>query len=431
VARFHRVLDVARDAAPGAGESDRRRLARAFASLKNTFTLYDVKDGFIDGLAEGGPDGGERARLAEFEAQAAEFGAAAKAGKAANAAAVDSVRAMVDGVCDAHAAYEAERDAALTALDEVEAAEGGGAASSPGAGSPSFPGVPPHVVAALGEEADAARQLEAAAAAADAEAAALAAAAAADRAEAAALDAEADRLARASGDGGDAAAAPATADERLARAGAWCAEAASLLAALSGVAVAGVADDGALTLDLTPSSDMCDGGGERESGRPPAAAAARLRVEFAAPSASGRPALVASLTLDPPSVPVADIAPAVAGAPSPLAAAVAEVVARAAARLRRAELLEEAAAAYALTPPPRARDGDLVAVLPGGGEATVAVPAAWPRPGARLAVTKLTAPRPGADVGPALRALAARRALGDGSICALLAAATGAVDGLA
>ena len=73
-------------------------------------------------MAEGGPDGGEAARLAEFEAQAAEFGAAAKAAKAANGAAADALRGLVDRVCDAHAAFEGERAAVARALEELELA---------------------------------------------------------------------------------------------------------------------------------------------------------------------------------------------------------------------------------------------------------------------------------------------------------------------
>ncbi len=40
---------VAREQAAGNGESDLRRMKRQFASLKNTFILYDVKQSFIEG----------------------------------------------------------------------------------------------------------------------------------------------------------------------------------------------------------------------------------------------------------------------------------------------------------------------------------------------------------------------------------------------
>lgn len=41
----------AKDIAAGAGESDLRRLKRQFASLKNTYMLYDTKEHFLDGRA--------------------------------------------------------------------------------------------------------------------------------------------------------------------------------------------------------------------------------------------------------------------------------------------------------------------------------------------------------------------------------------------
>ena len=355
---------------------------------------------------------------------------------------MDTLRGLVDHICDAAAVYEAERDAALAALEEVEAAAAGGERVSgddghaPSAALPSTPAQPPppDVAAALDAEVATARELEARIAAAEADADALARGADADDADASALRAEAARLTRASGDG--APGAPPTpflppVDARLADAAEWCDAAASLLAALGGVSVSDVAADGdrtLLTLALNPCSDMCDGGGERDSGRPPATARHALALTLA-PGAPGAPPTVAAATLTPPTVPVADIPAATAPSPAPLAAAVGEVMARLSAHLRRTELLEEAAAAYALTPPPAGRDGDLVAVLPGSGvECAVRVPAGWPRPGARLEVARVTAPAgaPPLDSVAVMRALAPRAdALASGSVTALLAAVAG------
>ena len=47
--RFVRLREVAREQATGSGDSDLRRMKRQFASLKNTFILYDVKQSFIEG----------------------------------------------------------------------------------------------------------------------------------------------------------------------------------------------------------------------------------------------------------------------------------------------------------------------------------------------------------------------------------------------
>ena len=47
--RFNKVLQAAKEQAAGAGESDLRRLKRQFASLKNTYMLYDTKEHFLDG----------------------------------------------------------------------------------------------------------------------------------------------------------------------------------------------------------------------------------------------------------------------------------------------------------------------------------------------------------------------------------------------
>lgn len=47
--RFVRLVEVSQEQAPGLGESDLRRLKRQFASLKNTFMLYDVKQSFFEG----------------------------------------------------------------------------------------------------------------------------------------------------------------------------------------------------------------------------------------------------------------------------------------------------------------------------------------------------------------------------------------------
>jgi len=507
--RFARIRSAAEEAAPGAGESDLRRLKRQFTSLKNTFTLYDVKDGFIDGLAEGGPDGGEAARLAEFESQAAEFGAAAKAAKAANGAAADALRGLVDRVCEAHAAFEEERATVARALEELELAreeaeeatatthvaeveeqdeetEAATTANAPAA-------------AELAAEDQRARELEARIAAAEAEAASLSAAAASEAAEAASLGAEAERMVSEEGGGSSVPSSSsssilpsATADERLAEAATWCDEAAALMSALSGVrfvdlkpssssaSLASSKKNGngnnptaALTLSLLASADACDGGGERVAAGPPPSERYSLVLhlgEMASSSTSSSTSTssnsnpnsspnsngptVVSVELRPPHFDVSDI-PAVAaaaagalaggvgGAGAP-AAAVAEVSARASARLKRLELLEEAAAAFAITTPlsslanptSSASSSELVAVLSCGVEATVSVPRSWPRSCGndqqqRLRLTKLAAPRSDADLSPALASLREReRELGEGSVCALLAAASAACEGI-
>lgn len=50
------LKQVAREQAAGNGESDLRRMKRQFASLKNTFILYDVKQSFIEGTLVVGED---------------------------------------------------------------------------------------------------------------------------------------------------------------------------------------------------------------------------------------------------------------------------------------------------------------------------------------------------------------------------------------
>jgi hypothetical protein len=47
---YTKLLNEASERACGAGASDLRRLKRQFSSLKNTYILYDVKEGFIDGM---------------------------------------------------------------------------------------------------------------------------------------------------------------------------------------------------------------------------------------------------------------------------------------------------------------------------------------------------------------------------------------------
>lgn len=520
--RFARIRSAAEEAAPGAGESDLRRLKRQFTSLKNTFTLYDVKDGFIDGLAEGGPDGGEAARLAEFESQAAEFGAAAKAAKAANGAAADALRGLVDRVCDAHAAFEEERATVARALEELELAreeadeatanveEGEGEeeemeeeeeeATNNGAAAPS--------AAELAAEDQRARELETRIAAAEAEAASLSAAAASEAAEAASLAAEAGRMSAEGRGRGESEASSssssvllpsATADERLAEAAAWCDEAAALMSALSGVRFVGLkpsslpsrssagsslpssrgsnsaggapsssSPTAALTLSLLASADACDGGGERVAAGPPPSERYSVVLHLGETSTSSSSAsasgadgasnvgpTVVAVELHPLHFDVSDV-PAVAaaaagalaggvgGAGAP-AAAVAEISARASARLKRLELLEEAAAAFAVTTPlsslsnpsSNANASELVAVLSCGVEATVSVPRTWPRAvggggnGERLRLLRLAAPRSDADLSPALAELASRESeLGEGSVCALLAAASAACEGV-
>lgn len=509
--RFARIRSAAEEAAPGAGESDLRRLKRQFTSLKNTFTLYDVKDGFIDGLAEGGPDGGEAARLAEFEAQAAEFGAAAKAAKAANGAAADALRGLIDRVCEAHAAFEGERATVARALEELELAreeaeeatanvEGGGGGGkeveedaadaadddeTEAANAPSSSAT----AAEFAAEDLRARELEARIAAAEAEAASLNAAAASEAAEAASLGAEAERMVSEER-GGDDSSLPssssasmllpsATADERLAEATAWCDEAAALMSALSGVRFVGlrpssssstssskknkdssVPSTAALTLSLLASADACDGGGERVAAGPPPSERYSVVLHLGEPVGSsagsgprsssgggGGPAVLA-VELRPQHFDVSDVPAVAAAAAGALAGgvggagapAVAEVSARAAARLKRLELLEEAAAAFAVTAPlsglssgsDSGAASELVAVLSCGVEATVSVPRAWPRAGGGgLRLARLAAPRSDADLSPALASLAAReRELGEGSVCALLAAASAACEGV-
>lgn len=463
-------------------------------------------------MAEGGPDGGEAARLAEFEAQAAEFGAAAKAAKAANGAAADALRGLVDRVCDAHAAFEGERAAVARALEELELAreEADEAATATvdeqreepeeeeeEAETTNAAAAAPRLAAELAAEGQRARELEARIAAAEAEAASLSAAAALEAAEAASLGAEAERMVSEGGGGpgpAPSSSAPllpsATADERLAEAAAWCDEAAALMSALSGVRFVGLkpssashaprssgdggvpssssAPTAALSLSLLASADACDGGGERVAAGPPPSErySVVLHLGETASGAASTPSsssglrgdraassgpTVVAVELHPPHFDVSDVpsvaaaaagalAGGVGGAGAP-AAAVAEISARASARLKRLELLEEAAAAFAVTTPlsslsnPSSNASELVAVLSCGVEATVSVPRAWPRGagggGERLRLTRLAAPRSDADLSPALALLAAReRELGEGSVCALLAAASAACEGV-
>lgn len=418
-----------------------------------------MKDGFIDGLTEGGPDGGERERLAQFESQAAEFGGAAKAAKAANAASADALRGLIDRVCGAAAEFEAERDAALAALADVEAAAAGKQASTgeegEGGGS-APPALPPtadeaEAAARLAAEAEAARTLEAQIAAAEAEAASLAAGAAADDAAADALRGEAERLGGGEGDGGGGAAfdahASAPAAGRLAAAAAWCDEATALVSALAGVELAGVGADG-VTLALRPSSDMCDGGGDREGDGPPRSASYELALTFA----PGSDTLVGAI-LSPPDVDlsgavraaVAASAAAAAGGRAaaaqpraPASALVHEALALTSARLRRMELMGEAGAAHALAsvsapPGDLASEVEVVAVLRCGVEVRVRVPPLWPRTGAGgaggLAILSLTPPQSDTDLSAA-RARLAGGDLAGGSLCGLLSAAAAACEGV-
>ena len=47
--RFLRLQDVALQQCQETDESDLQRLRKHFKTLKNTFTVYDLKEGFIDG----------------------------------------------------------------------------------------------------------------------------------------------------------------------------------------------------------------------------------------------------------------------------------------------------------------------------------------------------------------------------------------------
>eukprot|EP00884_Botryococcus_braunii_P012708 jgi/Botrbrau1/21438/Bobra.0216s0047.2 len=82
--RYAMVLNTSSEKACGAGASDLRRLKRQFSSLKNTYILYDVKEGFIDGLRGGLPDGTEAANLAEVETELDMHSGSIKTWKAKN-----------------------------------------------------------------------------------------------------------------------------------------------------------------------------------------------------------------------------------------------------------------------------------------------------------------------------------------------------------
>ncbi|KAL0034435.1 hypothetical protein WJX79_002227 [Trebouxia sp. C0005] len=65
--RFLKLQDAALQQCHETDESDLNRLRKHFKTLKNTFTVYDLKEGFIDGLLQGLPDGSEEDQLYQFE----------------------------------------------------------------------------------------------------------------------------------------------------------------------------------------------------------------------------------------------------------------------------------------------------------------------------------------------------------------------------
>ena len=48
--RFLRLQDAALQQCQETDDSDLKRLQKHFKTLKNTFTVYDLKEGFIDGM---------------------------------------------------------------------------------------------------------------------------------------------------------------------------------------------------------------------------------------------------------------------------------------------------------------------------------------------------------------------------------------------
>ncbi|KAL3150583.1 hypothetical protein ABBQ32_000393 [Trebouxia sp. C0010 RCD-2024] len=123
--RFLKLQSVALQQCQETDESDLQRLRKHFKTLKNTFTIYDLKEGFIDGLLQGLPDGTEEEQLYQFEEEMERNSVMLRQCKSSNEQAQAEMNQMVDKLSHTRQQYTSQRDqcaAQLQQLDDEQAA---------------------------------------------------------------------------------------------------------------------------------------------------------------------------------------------------------------------------------------------------------------------------------------------------------------------
>ncbi|KAK9829697.1 hypothetical protein WJX72_007407 [[Myrmecia] bisecta] len=414
--RFVKIKDVAKEQAAGGGESDLRRLRRQFASLKNTFMHYDVKESFIDGLADGFPDGGEHDRLDEYEQEVHKNSEALRHNKENNAKVHQDIVALIEKIAATYSEFEANRDALVGQLDSLakESHEHQSAQPKP---LPPLEDGPDEAAcnALLSTEAAQARTLEAAIAAHEAEAEELTAAIYSEEEELQALRAQVQRAeALKSHKDKD-----AEANTRFEEAAEWCDEAASLLTLLGGVSLLHVEEDAVhLLLSTTVNCSF--------EAAPDAGAHNVVQHELSMRLQPGTASL-ASVELRPADADVADIGVAAVQGQRRLDFVVREVQARLAVCLRRQALIEEAHQSFPMQPVGDGGGQILRAVLPCGVEAELQVPSSWPAAGQTLSLLALQAATTKVDLLPIQQQLQADAALAGRSLMDFLSTVSAAV----
>ncbi|KAL0053577.1 hypothetical protein WJX82_007837 [Trebouxia sp. C0006] len=117
--RFLKLQDAALQQCHETDESDLNRLRKHFKTLKNTFTVYDLKEGFIDGLLQGLPDGSEEDQLYQFEEEMEKNSMLLRHYKSSNEQAQSEVIKMMEELAHTRQQYTTQRDLCAAQLQEL------------------------------------------------------------------------------------------------------------------------------------------------------------------------------------------------------------------------------------------------------------------------------------------------------------------------
>ena len=109
-------------AASGGGEGALRRLRDHFRSLKGSFMSLDTKEAFMEALQAGRPDGTESSLLTQAQSATAQSAEELRRNKRRKSELNDNITETIEGVCEEHAAFDAQKSALAAILSRLDSA---------------------------------------------------------------------------------------------------------------------------------------------------------------------------------------------------------------------------------------------------------------------------------------------------------------------
>ncbi|DBA79147.1 TPA: hypothetical protein ACH3X1_008982 [Trebouxia sp. C0004] len=365
--RFLKLQDATLQQCHETDESDLNRLRKHFKTLKNTFTVYDLKEGFIDGLLQGLPDGSEEDQLYQFEEEMEKNSMLLRQYKSTNEQAQSEVIKMMEELVQTRQQYTTQRDlcaAQLQELHEEQAQYETEQSQMPPPLQVDYAALQVECAAALQAETTVQRGCEVVYASHQAniqelEADMRSAAVALRTLESQVASMEEMRKSEAK---------ESQVNHRFVEHMQWCDAMVSALEALSGVSVASVNSD-RLEIRLTARIDP--------SQPPPPGASSKTFEHTLLMQTDSSTSTVQHAELQPEDVDIQDIATAAVASQQGASFVVRETQARLRHHLIRNQMLEEASAQFQLVPS-TLEDGVFQVQVPNGGTANIRVSEEWP-----------------------------------------------------